>query len=60
VGFWYKPYNGPKGRLQFGSQYSYLTCEAWVGYGLLPYATLPGQSTIAPTAIENMWFTSFR
>jgi len=60
VGFWYKPYNGPKGRLQFGSQYSYLTRQAWVGYGLPPYTTLPGSSTIAPTAIENMWFTSFR
>lgn len=60
VGFWYKPYNGPKGRLQFGSQYSYLTREAWVGYGLPPYTTLPGKSTISPTAIENMWFTSFR
>ena len=37
VGFWYKPYNGPKGRLQMGSQYSYLTRDAWVGYGLPPY-----------------------
>jgi hypothetical protein len=24
TGFWYKPYNGPKGRLQMGIQYSYL------------------------------------
>ncbi len=60
VGFWYKPYNGPKGRLQMGSQYSYLTRDAWVGYGLPPFTTVPGKSTIAPTAVENMWFTSFR
>jgi len=60
TGFWYKPYNGPKGRLQIGSQYSYLVRSAWVGYGLPPYTSLPGKSTIAPTAIENMWFTSFR
>ena len=33
TGFWYKPYNGPKGRLQIGLQYSYLVRTAWVGYG---------------------------
>ncbi len=60
TGFWYKPYNGPKGRLQIGMQYSYLVRTAWVGYGLPPYTTLPGSSTIAPKGIENMWFTSFR
>jgi TolA-binding protein len=47
-GIWYKPYNGPKGRLQFGPQYSYLTRTAWAGTG--------GQ----PKAIDNMIFTSFR
>jgi hypothetical protein len=60
TGFWYKPYNGPKGRLQLGLQYSYLVRTAWVGYGLPPYTGLPGSSTLAPKAIENMWFTSFR
>jgi hypothetical protein len=60
TGFWYKPYNGPKGRWQIGMQYSYLTRTAWVGYGLPPYTSLPGSSTIAPKAIENIWFTSFR
>jgi len=62
TGFWYKPYNGPKGRLQIGMQYSYLVRTAWVGYGLPPY-TIPypyPSKTIAPKAIENMWFTSFR
>ena len=60
TGFWYKPYNGPKGRLQIGVQYSYLVRTAWVGYGLPPYNNLPGPATLAPKAIENMVFTSFR
>jgi|HubBroStandDraft_4_1064222.scaffolds.fasta_scaffold00111_13 hypothetical protein len=46
--FFYKFYNGPKGRLQLGGQYSYLTRDAWSGVG--------GQ----PEAIENMIFSSFR
>jgi hypothetical protein len=29
------------------------------GDGLPPYTTVPGEATIAPEAIENMWFTSF-
>jgi len=46
--FFYKFYNGPKGRLQLGGQYSYLTRDAWSGIG--------GQ----PEAIENMVYSSFR
>jgi hypothetical protein len=60
TGFWYKPYNGPKGRLQMGMQYSYLVRTAWVGYGTGPYPIAVPSATIAPKAIENMWFTSFR
>jgi hypothetical protein len=56
LGFWYKPYNGPKGRMQFGLQYSYLTRSAWTGYGTKSPAP-PGAN---PTAIDNMIFTSFR
>jgi hypothetical protein len=55
-GFWYKPYNGPKGRLQFGLQYSYLTKTAWAGFGTKP----PYSIDNSPTAVENMFFTSFR
>jgi len=47
-GFWYRIYNGSKGRLQFGPQYSYLVKTAWSG--------TPG----TPHAINNMVFTSFR
>jgi hypothetical protein len=48
VGFWYRFYNGPKGRLQFGPQYSYIDRNTWRGLGGNPSAT------------ENMFFTSFR
>jgi len=54
TGFWYKPYNGPKGRLQMGLQYSYITRNTWAGtnnYKSAPYS---------PQAIDNMVFTSFR
>ncbi len=56
LGFWYKPYNGPKGRLQFGLQYSYLTKQAWAGEG----TKAPFPSGANPTAVDNMFFTSFR
>ncbi len=56
VGFWYKPYNGPKGRLQIGMQYSYLTRQAWSGIG----TKLPVPVGSNPSAIDNMVFTSFR
>lgn len=48
IGFWYKLYNGPKGRVQVGPQYSYLTRNTWAGTGG------------APHGIDNMVFTSFR
>jgi hypothetical protein len=48
IGFWYHFYSGPKGRLQWGPQYSYVNRNTWAGVG--------GN----PNAIENMFFTSFR
>jgi hypothetical protein len=49
AGFWYRFYNGPKGRLQWGPQYSYVTRNAWSGnLGLQPHG------------IDGMIFTSFR
>ncbi|MGB8770470.1 MAG: hypothetical protein WCC92_12685 [Candidatus Korobacteraceae bacterium] len=57
LGFWYKFYNGEKGRLQFGLQYSYLTKTAWAGEGAIrPTPAGP----VNPSAIDNMFFTSFR
>jgi TolA-binding protein len=53
-GFWIKPYNGPKGRLQFGPQYSYLSRNAWTGAGST------AGTFVAPHAIDNVIYTSFR
>ncbi len=52
-GFWIKAYTGPKGRLQFGPQYSYLVRNAWTGTG-------SGGIFVAPHGIDNMFLTSFR
>jgi len=48
IGFWYRFYTGPKGRLQWGPQYSYIDRNTWRGVGGTPNAT------------ENMFLTSFR
>jgi hypothetical protein len=55
VGVWLKLYNGPKGRLQFGPQYSYLSRNAWTGTTRSSLGT-----TSAPHGIDNMAFASFR
>jgi hypothetical protein len=49
LGFWHKVYNGPKGGIRWGIQYSYLTKSGWSGL-----------NNIAPKAVDNMIFTSFR
>ncbi len=54
LGFWYRFYQGPMGRMQFGMQYSYLTKNTWSGVGAV------SGSTAAPHALDNMLFTSFR
>ena len=56
-GFWYRFYQGPYGRFQFGMQYSYLQKETWSG---LPAASNPLGPGIQPTAIDPMGFFSFR
>jgi hypothetical protein len=48
LGFWYRIYDGPKGRLQVGPQYSYVVRNTWSGSGGDPHG------------IDNMLFTSFR
>jgi hypothetical protein len=53
VGFWYKLYNGSKGRVQFGPQYSYVDRVSWLGKNS---ATIPN----SPQGYDNMFFTSFR
>jgi hypothetical protein len=49
LGFWHKFYQGPKGGMRWGLQYSYITKTGWTG-----------AASIAPKAIDNMVFTSFR
>lgn len=48
AGFYYKFYNGPKGRVQWGPQYSHIIRNVWTGIGG------------APQAQQNMVMTSFR
>jgi len=54
IGFWYRFYQGPKGRFQYGMQYSYVTRVAWSGVGSTAHPTG------APSANDSMVFTSFR
>ena len=55
AGFWYKPYQGPKGGIRWGVQYSYLTKNGWSGNAG------PGCALgCSPKAVENMVLTSFR
>ena len=56
-GFWYKFYNGPKGRVQMGSQYSYVVRDTWVGYNS---ASKPVTFSDQPAANDSIWATSFR
>ena len=53
-GFWLRLYNGPKGKLQIGPQYSYISRGSWTGTGLT------ADTFVAPHGIDNMVFTSFR
>jgi hypothetical protein len=48
AGFWYRFYNGPKGRFQYGMQYSYVSRNTWSGSGFQPHG------------LDGMVFTSFR
>jgi len=56
VGFWHKLYQGDKGRVQWGLQYSYLVKNAWSGTGGFP----AGSAGVGPKANDNMIWTSFR
>jgi hypothetical protein len=49
VGFWYRLYNGPKGRVQWGPQFSYVNRATWAD-----------DAGHEPHGIDGMIFTSFR
>jgi len=53
LGFWHKFYQGPKGGLRWGLQYSYFTRNGWSGNN----NTAVG---VSPKAVENGVWTSFR
>jgi hypothetical protein len=59
LGFWHKIYQGEKGRVQWGIQYSYLYKLGWSGNDASPTATTQ-PAGISPKAVNNMIFTSFR
>ena len=54
AGFWYRFYSGPKGRMQFGTQYSYVTRQTWYGKGFSP------GTGVTPEGVDGMVFTSLR
>jgi hypothetical protein len=55
LGFWHKLYQGPKGGVRWGIQYSYIFKNTWSGNNNTP--TAPG---VNAKGIDNMVFTSFR
>ncbi len=55
LGFWYRFHNGPRGRYQWGMQYSYVTRQTWSGV-----APALGAPSGSPEGLDGMVFTSFR
>jgi uncharacterized coiled-coil protein SlyX len=55
LGFWHKIYQGSKGGLRWGIQYSYFTKSGWSGNNNVPTAV-----GVSPKAVDNMIWTSFR
>jgi len=53
IGFWYRFYNGPKGRMQFGSQYSYVQRNTWSGVNSSGVG-------VGPHGLDNMVYPSLR
>jgi hypothetical protein len=58
LGFWYRFYQGSRGRVQLGMQYSYYVRNTW--RGVPPAVGAPGAGIGDPSTDENMWFTSLR
>jgi hypothetical protein len=54
AGFWYRFYSGPKGRFQFGTQYSYVTRQTWYGQGF------SSGTGVTPEGVDGMVYTSLR
>jgi len=56
LGYWYRFYQGPKGRMQYGLQYSYFVKNTWSGAG----STSGTAGEFTPSANTSMVFASFR
>jgi hypothetical protein len=59
LGFWHNMYQGSKGRLRWGMQYSYVTKIGWSANDFNSTTGIAGLS-VRPKAVDNMVFTSFR
>jgi hypothetical protein len=59
LGFWHNMYQGSKGRLRWGIQYSYVTKIGWSADDFNITTGVAGVSQ-RPKAVDNMVFTSFR
>ena len=59
LGFWHKLYQGEKGRVQWGIQYSYFYKNGWSGNNSNPSVT-PQPAAVSPHAVDNMVWTAFR
>ena len=59
IGFWHKLYQGPKGGLRWGIQYSYIFKTAWSGNNSQGNIN-PANPGVRAKAVDNMVFTSFR
>jgi hypothetical protein len=59
LGFWHNMYQGSKGRLRWGMQYSYVTKIGWSADDFNITTGVAGVS-VRPKAVDNMVFTSFR
>jgi hypothetical protein len=57
AGFWYTFYNGAKGRMRYGIQYSYVTRQTWTGANS---ATPAAPGALGPEGLDGMVFSSFR
>ena len=55
IGFWHKLYQGEKGRMQWGIQYSYFYKTGWSGSN-----GITGTTSVSPHAVDNMVWTSLR
>jgi hypothetical protein len=60
LGFWHKFYQGEKGRVQWGIQYSYFYKTGWSGNNSSNGVPSPTAVTVSPHAVDNMVWTSFR